>query len=222
MYFTDEDKTRVYITSAVVGTLLLILSCTYVYNYRENTIVTVLETHWKREIARQQYQTVQENDWNIPIGGRVLYTRKEIRGYRRIVSGSHIERGSTYSCGTIDHPKTCRHPDKVVTDYRSEPVYDTKYYYEIDRWVNIAPLITQGTDKELITWPNTSDYSTNAPNIIGNIIIGARTESYWVDTIGANKKNYTLHLEYSFWMKQGVGSKLHITLGFFNNVLKVE
>ena len=39
--------------------------------------ITVNKLSWERCIDVERYQTVEENDWNLPSSGRLLYTRSE-------------------------------------------------------------------------------------------------------------------------------------------------
>lgn len=69
---------------------------------------------------------------------------------------SHVDLGNGYF-----EEKTERVPiykDETYTEtshepvYRQEPVYDTKYYYEIDRWTVVDTIKSSGHDQNPL-WP---------------------------------------------------------------------
>lgn len=118
------------------------------------------EKSWQREIDIEEYKTVEESAWDrIPSGGRLLYTQDEIRSYRQVFS--HYETRtrqvaeqvfdgydtSTYYTDNGDGTFTehTSQTPRYRTEYHTEtyeepiyvdvPVYDVKYYYEIERWV---------------------------------------------------------------------------------------
>ncbi len=137
--------------------LCLIAGITYIFISKPATI-HVVQTSWSRSIDIQLLKTVRESDWHIPAGGRLVYTQNEIRSYEQVFDHYETEyedRSETYISGYreesdyIDlgngyYERTTRSvPEYSVRHYsvpvqkpvyRSEPVYDTKYYYDIDKW----------------------------------------------------------------------------------------
>jgi len=136
----------------------------------------VTDMTWQSNIEVEEYKTVRESDWYVPPGGRIVYTRSEISGYetvldhyetvtksRLVQSGGHYEHhhSVTYSDngdGTFtEHDNSY---DTYVPDYttefytekepvyRDEPIYSTKYYYDIDKWVYKETLKVTGNDKK--------------------------------------------------------------------------
>lgn len=79
-----------------------------------NYIVTVDSVTWMSTVEISKLKTCDESGWSIPAGGRLRYSRCEVRKY----------------------------------DDDDEPVYDTRYYYEIDRWCHERDVIEQGADKK--------------------------------------------------------------------------
>lgn len=63
--------------------------------------------------------------------------------------------------------------------YRDEPVYDTKYYYTVDRWIHVDTLTTSGRDHTPV-WPETglSNHVDNPD--YGDRREGSRFESFWL------------------------------------------
>ena len=105
-------------------------------------------------------------------GGRVYDERQEIRSYKSVLD--HYEtRTETKSRQVFDHNESYTtysdngngtfteqvHENPVYRTeyytetyeepvYRQEPVYDTKYYYEIERWFPIDTYSSKDDDKE--------------------------------------------------------------------------
>lgn len=127
---------------------------------------------WQQTIQIEELQTVEESGWRLPDNARLIRTNKEVSGYNHIldhyeqvpyqVSEQVLDHYETYTTkvdngdGTFDVEE---HQEPVYrtehrTEYRDEPVYidvpvfDTKYYYEIERWVDSREVTTEGDDHE--------------------------------------------------------------------------
>lgn len=138
----------------------------------------VNEKSWERSVEIEEYRTVEESCWdNIPSGGRLLDTKKEIRTYNHVLS--HYEtKTREVSEQVLDgydveyyyedngdgtFTEHSREVPRYRTEYRTEtyeepvyvdvPVYDTKYYYEIERWVHDRTEKSSGVNEEAY-WPD--------------------------------------------------------------------
>lgn len=151
--------------------VLAIIGIVWLVTPKEKTI-EVNETNWKYTVDVQDYKTYQESDWSIPSGGRLLYSQQEIRSYKQVLD--HYEtKTRTYTEQVLDHYDTnyyyTDNGDGTFTEhssdtpvyrtetktetyeepvYRDEPVYDTKYYYEIERWKYARSVVATGNDKK--------------------------------------------------------------------------
>lgn len=116
----------------------------------KNDVLNVVGVSWERTINIEELRTVKEDDWSVPSGGRVLYTKEEIHHYDKVID--HYETVTEQkSRQVIDHYETktrtlsrqvVDHYEEVVTGYkdlgngyfeeqtRREPVYKTEYYEE--------------------------------------------------------------------------------------------
>lgn len=134
--------------------------------------ITINELSWERSINIERYQTVQESNWYLPADGRLIYSyleyshseqvldhyetrtrsiaKERISGYETYVSGYRDLGNGYFEEITSQRPiyetyyETETYEEPV---YRSEPVYRTKYYYEIDKWLYERSVVTTGTDK---------------------------------------------------------------------------
>lgn len=194
--------------------------------------ITVNELSWERCINVEQYQTVEENDWYLPSGGRLLYTREEyshseqvldhyetktrqvarerISGYETYVSGYRDLGNGYFEEITSERPiyetyyETETYQEPV---YRSEPVYRTKYYYEIDKWLYERSVETSGT--------NNSPYWGN-PNLASDERTSTQSETYMVKGIDIKtEETISFSLSLEDWSSLDVGQnlKVKITLG---------
>lgn len=129
----------------------------------------VQDKYWTRTIDIEESRTVRESDWTIPSGGRLAYTREEIHHYDKVVD--HYEKVSVQ---VVDHYETVvdRYEDKgngyfeehthqepvyttsysISAVYRDEPVYQLKYYYDIDRWFYSRSVSSSGCN-DTPYWP---------------------------------------------------------------------
>ena len=126
---------------------------------------------WSRTIDIEKYQTVNESDWSLPQNARLLYSNEEIHHYDTVLD--HYETKSrevakeritgyntyyTYNDLGNGYFEEEEHSEPIYetyyeTEYYDEPVYkevavyQTKYYYEIDKWLYERSVETSGNDK---------------------------------------------------------------------------
>ncbi len=151
----------------LAGIPLFILLLIFIFKPRTN-VMQVTDVKWTNTIEIEELKTFDEDDWHLPAGARLKYTRSEIRDYesvldhyeivtksRQVQDGGHYEYDySDNGDGTftehshfVPEYKTEYYEEQEPV-YRQEPIYDTKYYYEIDRWVYERKVVTSGSDKE--------------------------------------------------------------------------
>ncbi|HEU4880876.1 MAG TPA: hypothetical protein VFT45_01485 [Longimicrobium sp.] len=165
------------------------------WNGPKEVTATVAAKDWSRAIEVQEYRTVQEEDWSVPQGGRQQRSFRAIRDYRQVLDhyetrtrqvSERVQTGTrTYTCGQRDmgngyfEDVTCTEPeyttnyrDETYQDpvYRQEPIYDTKYAYEIEKWLPDDTAWARGDAAREPAWP--------AVQIGRNEREGARIERY--------------------------------------------
>lgn len=151
---------------------LIFLFCAGVLFYPHKETVTVTGFEWARNISIEDLRTVQESDWSVPSGGRVYKEQTELKTYVSVID--HYEtKTETKSRQVIDHYNTeysysdngngtfTEHTKQVPVYkteyyeethqepvYRQDPVYATKYYYDIDKWFDSGrDYPSSGTDQ---------------------------------------------------------------------------
>lgn len=148
------------------------------YNGPVETTATVAGKEWSRAIEVQEYRTVQEEDWSVPQGGREKRSFRAVRDHRQVLDhyesrtrqvSERVQTGTrTYTCGQRDmgngyfEDVTCTEPEYTTNYrtesyqepvYRQEPIYDTKYAYEIERWLPDDTAWARGDAANEPAWP---------------------------------------------------------------------
>lgn len=201
--------------------------------------LTVASFDWERVIEVEQLQTVSDSGWELPSGARLDHTTEEVREYREVldhyesvpyeVSEEVLDHYESYSTtvdngdGTFDVEE---HEEPVYrteyhTEYREEPVYRrepiyaTRYYYDIERWVHERDVTTKGSDHDP-QWGDVKLSEATGNNGVGEEREGERSGTYGVTDSKGNR--YTA--DESLWesLEEGqtirvmVDSDGHITL----------
>lgn len=172
---TDEEMMTIVVTGFVACAIIFLIAFFFM---PIESHVKITGFSWERCIIIEEERTVDEHDWSVPAGGRVYDTSWEIRCYEQVLD--HYEtRYRTVSEQVIDHYDTyynyIDNGDGTFTEqpydvpvyrtdyydepyqepvYRQEPVYDTMYYYEIERWFTTDTLTTSGNDKNPYWYEN--------------------------------------------------------------------
>lgn len=170
--------------------------------YPRKDVAVVVSTPWERVIYIEKLKTFKESDWDLPSEARLRYTRREIHHYRDVID--HYERSAD---GTYEKPV-----------YRQEPVYNTKYYYEIDRWMVVRNYTSKGDDHEPY-W--NEEYTLQASERDTK-----REEHYWVvmqdlkKSDSAGKGEFKKGFTYDEWLGINKGMSTVVTHNIFGYVYK--
>lgn len=224
-----------FIGGAIVLAVILLAVLLFV-PHRVTGIIQDFE--WSRSIEIQEYKTIRESGWSVPDGGRLQYTKREIHHYDKVLD--HYEtKTRTYTVSVLDHydthtsytnngngtftehsyqtpvyrseTRTETYQDPV---YRNDPVYATKYYYDIERWVHKTNVKTSGNDHS----PYWGEYE-----FAKNEREGQRASSYVIVVIDEkqNIKEYTV--DYDLWKTFTKHETVHLKVYFGGRaVLDIE
>lgn len=195
--------------------------------------LTVQELSWERSIAVERFQTVQENDWYLPTNARLLYTREEFHHYEQVidhydtktreVSEEVLVGYEDYVSGTRDlgngyfeeiissrpiyetqwHTETYQEPF-----YRNDPVYQTKYYYEIDKWLYERSVRTSSNDQNPY-WGEVNLGSDERES--------SRSSTYYMTGIDSDGKEEKITLSFDQWNTLEIGQTLTFKVSIFGN-----
>ena len=148
---------------------------------------TVTERRWQNEIEVKRYTFCEEDDWNLPEGATLIETRREFH---------HME---TYTIG------------KTVS---SRPVYRTKYYYTIYRWLNVESIVTAGNDKH--PYFGETDLPTAIENPVeGDLIQSTRHQNCYLTVKDKKGNYYEESVNYDEWIEYEIGSEM----SYYNSII---
>lgn len=232
IFFSTPGK----ITIGVTLTFLLIALLFFLFRPKIETL-EVTSFSWERSISIEEFKTVEENGWNLPAGANLLYTKQEIARYEKVLD--HYETKTRM----VTKEKIVRYDTKVeykdlgngyfeekekkvpvyekyqekeeyqTPVYKEVPIYQTKYYYEIDKWVYKETLKTNGKDKKPYD-PKVS-LSTNERE-------GSKVQKYFITGQNDKGKQKTLSLSYQDWTKINLNENVTFKIHFDNQAEVVE
>lgn len=210
-----------------IGLGIVSIIATLIFIFTPKTQEGIVDSFaWQRSISIEEYKTLNESDWVLPAKARLQYTQEEIKTYERVVD--HYEtKTRTYTEQVLDHYETVvtghqdngngtfteitaekpvyRTETKTETYeepvYRDEPVYATKYYYEIDRWMHKDYIKTSGEDKN----PYWGEYQYKEKEREGS-----KTENYEITVINKEEKVNTYSVDYDVWKNLEKGETVHL------------
>ena len=218
-------------TPILCGVLVIALLVGLIFLFMPNEReITLTNMSWERNIDVEEYRTVNESAWDLPAGGRLQYTNREIHHYEEVldhyetkyreVAKQRFVRTETYVTGYKDLGNGYFEEQTATRDiyetyyetesyqepvYRDEPVYRTKYYYEIERWVYDRTITNKANDKHP-KWP--------LVEMADNEREGSRKETYTVVGKDDEEETYTFTLSYSDWERVNVGQAIKVEISF--------
>ncbi len=194
--------------------LLLAIGGIFMALKPHDTVFIASAVNWYTTVGVEAYETVEESDWQIPAGGREKSHKKEIYSYNHVIDHYETEQrtrrvktGSHTEYKYVDNGDgTYKEVPYSVDDYGDEtyeeevpvyvdiPVYKTKYYYEIDKWIPKREVKNSGSDDN----PVYKD-----PQLASNERESGRNVTYKVTGCLADKEDTTKTLEISetMWKK---------------------
>ena len=193
--------------------------------------VTIDDLNWERTIDIEEVVTHNESDWSLPDDARLQYTKSEIQSYKDVLDhyetvtetktrsvidhyeekSSYVDLGNGYfeeqteSVPVYTEETYTEDVEKPV--YRKEPVYATKYYYEIDKWTVVDTAKSSGNNQNP-SWPE--------PKLKDGQRTGAEEEHYFVTATYEKKKGKTetgrYEMDFSQWKELKKGEKIELKI----------
>lgn len=220
---TKRNPKKFWITA---GSIILAIFLIWLFFPIKRT-ATICGFHWERSIDVVEYTECHESDWYLPPDAELEYSALEIHHYRdvfdhfetrsRQVSEQVFDGYDTHyrdlGNGQADTVRTPRYRTQYRTEYyevpvyRQEPVYQTKYYYEIGRWLYFYNLPTSG-DNRTPYWQETDiPEIVDSPNY-GDIELGSRHEDYYAVVIDYTDSQQNVPYSYDEWMEVNIGDEI--------------
>lgn len=204
----------------------------------KNEEITIKEFSWERSIEIERYKTVEESGWSLPAGARLQYTNLEFSHYQSVfdhyetktrqVAKERLVGYEDYVAGYRDlgngyfeeiisqrpvyetYYETETYQEAI---YRDEPVYLTKYYYEIDKWLYERSIPTKGLNKE----PYWGEATLGEDERISN-----RIEKYYITGINSKEEKQTISLDYEVWLNLNVEQTVKLKVSILGHGELVE
>lgn len=235
-----EKSSRGFNIHSIIAFFLiaaLIVGMVYVL-IPKNEKITITQFAWERSIEIQRYQPVNESDWSLPENARLQYTKQEFHHNDKILDHYEtksksvpIKKFSHYETEVVGYRDlgngyfeeiTSQVPvydTEYVTEtyeepvYRYEPVYATKYYYEIDKWLYERTVKTHANDHTPY-WGET--------NLKSDERVSHKSENYTITGQTSKNKVRTVSLEYSVWVKLSINQEVKLKISIFGNGKLIE
>jgi hypothetical protein len=173
------------------------------------------------ETRVRSYRTVHDGWHNEPFTDYKTEYRPVPYTYpcniRRVDNGNGSFTTTSETCnGTRQEPTRVPFQNtRQVEDTHQEPVYDTWYFYEIDRWVHERWVTaSDATSPQQVMWPEVTDLrQDNRPGVqIGEERVaggnGGRRETYTVVYTDSQSKRHTDKIDQGVWNKTEVGKTI--------------
>lgn len=221
----------------IVGLIFLIMGIKWLAT-PETKIVTVDEISWEYSIDIEEYKTVDESGWSLPTNARLQYTKEELQRYEQVIDHyetvtktksrqvldyyeevvvGYKDLGNGYFEEQVEQRPVYKTEYYTVTEqepvYVSVPIYVTKYYYEIDKWIVIDTIETRGIDKK----PYYGQKSLTSKQRYGD-----KSQAYTLQCIDEDGKSNTYTINYDDWNAIQSGDKLEIKFGVFGIIKSIK
>jgi len=200
--------------------------------------VTVSGFEWQRTVDIEAFQTVTEEDWSLPTGGRLISQREEIQHYDQVVDhyetrqrevSEEVKVGvESYVCGQRDLGngffediecdrdiyETQSHSENYEEPiYVSVPVYQTLFVYDIDKWLVMRTETSSGRDHSPY-WPRA--------NLESDEREGGKIEAYSMSFVDGDGKIYEWETELNQWQGFEQGQAVVLKLNALGDISDVE
>jgi hypothetical protein len=181
--------------------------------------MTVTGHEWARAIEIEQLDTYHETDWTVPAAGRQTGQFKAVHHHEQVLdhyetsdeeyevqTGTRRVKTGTKSLGNgyfedeyegvpVYETRTRQVRSPV---YRDEPVYRTKYRYDIERWKYHATIPASGMGKNPY-WPKVQLQQGMPPYCAGEQRERSRSERYAVHLVDKSQRKYTMAVKRPIW-----------------------
>ncbi len=198
---------------AILGVIgLVIIGALIAIFWKQDATGYVTGHSWEREIRIEELASRAESAWcdAMPGDAYSVTRRTEQRGSRQIPDGEECStRRIDNGDGTFSERRECQ------TRYRSEPVYDDRCYFTVDRWGYERSARAEGDSiNDTPYWPETNIARTG--NCLGCEREGQRIADYLV-YFQADGDQYTCNLDQQQWASMAVESTWTFQVGVISN-----
>jgi hypothetical protein len=191
----------------VVGVLVVIGVLVALF-WKQDASVYVTGHSWERTIQIEQFGPQPDSAWcdSMPGGAYSISRRTEQRSSRQVPDGEDCRTVRTdQGDGTFTERREC------TPRYRSEPIYDDRCYFTINRWSLGREARASGDSvSDTPMWPDTNIQNTGT--CIGCEREGGRSETYRV-MLRAGEANYVCTVPLERWQAMPIESTWRVDVG---------
>ena len=189
---------RVFAALVVLGLSVL----AYQFFSEHDETVQIVDKTWSRQVQVEQFTAVTASDWcdAMPAGAYQVSRSREQRSSRQIEVGQDCQdRRVDMGDGTFTKRQEC------TPRYKSEPVYDTKCRYRINRWQLLRTDRLAGDALLAPSWPNPVLAQTLAGGgmpggeVPGVQRLGSRSETYRIQLQSDKGRSWSCDLSAAVW-----------------------
>ena len=173
----------------------------------ETYMVPVDSLEWQATAEIQKWKACEESGWEVPEGATIYKEQEEIReykivGYKTKYRTEEYQEHIGYYLPTWRPRYDTRTKKVAYKEPIKEPVYATKYYYTIDKWVHLRNVrLVSGT---------THNYNCPEYDVAENERVGNIDYKYLVNfTFEGKEVSYTI--KKSLWESLQVGQEIPVT-----------
>ena len=189
--------------------LLFAISLSFIgcSNSKSINIITKIDSlEWRAIAEIEEWKSCDESDWEVPESAIVYKEQEEIKSYKTVGYETKYRIEEYQELVGYYRPtwrpryetRTRRVPYKEAI---KEPVYATKYYYKINRWVHLKNvLLASGHDKNY----NYPDYVCAENERVHNVEYEYWVKFQWEESYIAHK------VDRDIWESLQVGQELFL------------
>ncbi len=210
--------------------ILILFALSFVITIPTNATITGFR--WERDIAIEEFNNYNEDAWELPAGANLHEKKREIHHYKKVIdhyetktrtrtrrvsdgyTTEYVNKGNgQFETRSVPKYKTETYTETYQSPvYRDEPVYATRYYYDIDRWKVVSHVKTSADDHEP-KWGTLPKKVISEPEKIRNPEYGYQregehTESYYLKIKRKRAKEKELKYDYNKWSKLKEGDSI--------------
>ena len=184
---------------ATVMALILIAGSLLTYSFfsKHDETVQLVERSWSRSIDVERFESTRSSSWcdALPTDAYQVTRTREQRSTRQVRDGEEcVDSRTDMGDGTFTKHRHCS------PRYRSEPVFDARCSYRINRWQVVRTDRTGGSAQFAPTWPNPVLGNTWVQdNSLGAVRLGGRHETYLVRLQSRKGDGWTCALPHDIW-----------------------
>lgn len=219
-----KKKHKKLIFAVFLGVVLTI----FFFPVEKSSEVTSFE--WKQSISIERFNNYDESGWTLPEGAHLHKKKQEVHHYQQVLD--HYEKKTKQvpyevldgydidyedlGNGQFKEVKTPKYKTEYKTEeyeepvYKSVPVYQTKYYYDIDRWKKAYTVDTEGKDHEPV-WGKLPDTVVTGKRLndpkYGDEREGEHSGEYYAVTTTPKGKTKKIKYDLDEWKNLKVGDK---------------